>query len=70
MWDLYNRVADRAATLRIRSRHHIEAAFAGHREGDQVRVRRHVPPGVIMNPSWLTNRGVWSIFVRALIGRA
>ncbi|MGD1993068.1 MAG: sulfotransferase [Anaerolineae bacterium] len=69
VWDLYNRIADRAATLRIRSRHHIEAAFAGHQAGDQAQVRRHVPPAVVMNPSWLANRGVWSIFVRALIGR-
>ena len=68
-WDLYARIAGAAATLRIRSRHHIEAAFAGHQDGNGAQVRRHVPPAVLMNPSWLANRGVWSIFFRAIIGR-
>lgn len=70
LWNLYSRGADWALSRRIRSRHHIEAAFEGHQKGDRAQVRRHVPPALILNPSWLANRGVWSIFVRALIGKS
>lgn len=38
--------------------------------GDWAAVRVHWWEGVRQEPSWLTNRGVWAIGVRALFGTA
>ena len=45
----------------------IQEAFAAHANADPARVRRCVSHGLLHNPAWLANRGVWSIGARAIL---
>lgn len=43
-------------------------AFESYEVGNLFAVRREVPLAIIHDPSWLRNRGVWSIFLKSLVG--
>jgi glycosyltransferase involved in cell wall biosynthesis len=48
---------------------YIQEAFAAHAAGAVERVRRCVAKGLLSNPLWISNRGVVSIGLRALLGQ-
>jgi glycosyltransferase involved in cell wall biosynthesis len=47
---------------------YIEEAFAAYAQRDLQRVRRCLLHGLLRNPTWLRNRGVWSLGVRSVLG--
>jgi glycosyltransferase involved in cell wall biosynthesis len=59
----------RRAYARQVSSAYIEEAFAAYAAGDLRRVRRCLAPALLRNPTWLRNRGVWSIGLRSLVAR-
>ena len=63
--------AEDLAQLRSRAlgKLYMTSAFANHKKGDLPKVRRDVPRAVVHDPSWLRNRGAWSIFIRSLLHR-
>jgi GT2 family glycosyltransferase len=48
---------------------YIQEAFAARDNGDAARVRCCIGQGLLHNPAWLANRGVWSIAGRAWLAR-
>jgi glycosyltransferase involved in cell wall biosynthesis len=50
------------------SPHAMGLAFTAHGHQDSALVRRYLPVGVWNDPTWLQNRGVWSIAAQALVG--
>lgn len=50
------------------SRHYMTRTFAARREHNRRAVRQALPLGIINNPAWLANRGVWSTAVWAFTG--
>jgi hypothetical protein len=52
---------------RLLSQRHIQAAFAAAASGQLRRVRAHLRHGIYHNPTWLLDRGVWSIALRSLL---
>ena len=51
------------ATARV----YITSAFESYETHDFSRVRRDLPLAIYHDPSWLRNRGVWSILVRSFV---
>lgn len=43
--------------------------FEGYKQGDLKAVLRSVVPGILNDPTWLRNRGVWSITAKSLLHR-
>ena len=53
----------------LRSRVHMRRVFAAASRGDLPELQIHLWAGLYQDPRWLLNRGVWSLAVRALLGR-
>jgi glycosyltransferase involved in cell wall biosynthesis len=47
---------------------YIEEAFAAYARRDMARVRRCLAHSLVRNPTWLKNRGVWSIGFQSVFG--
>jgi glycosyltransferase involved in cell wall biosynthesis len=47
---------------------YIEEAFAAYERRDMARVRRSLFHSLMRNPTWLRNRGVWSIGAQSMLG--
>jgi glycosyltransferase involved in cell wall biosynthesis len=62
--------ADKRARLesRLLARLHVILAFRGYTANHRSQVVRHVLAGLQHDPTWLRNRGLISIFLRALLG--
>lgn len=56
------------AYIRQVSAAYIEEAFAAYAQRDLQRVRQCLLHGLLRNPTWLRNRGVWSLGVRSVLG--
>jgi glycosyltransferase involved in cell wall biosynthesis len=52
------------------ARAYIVDAFRSYQAGELSDARRRILGGILRDPSWLADRGVVSMFVRSLIGRA
>lgn len=50
----------------VKGRFYMHCFFEGHRRGDSRAILRSVLPGILNDPSWLWNRGVWSITVKSI----
>ena len=50
---------------KILSNTHITYAFQQYKRGEKQLVGTNVLKGVFIDPGWLSNRGVWSIFIRS-----
>lgn len=50
------------------SQFYASTAFAGHARGDMAQVRRSIVPAIVLNPTWLKNRGVLSMLLEMSIG--
>jgi len=50
----------------VRARLYMHRFFESHRQGQVREVLDSVLPGVLLDPKWLRNRGVWSITAKAL----
>lgn len=58
----------RSTRLRVLGHLDIVRAFRAHAERDWAQVRRAAITGLLRNPKWLKNRGVWSIGLQAFTG--
>jgi len=52
----------------IASNYHMQQVFRDHASGCDRELRPHLVKGIWHNPSWLLNRGVWSIGGDAFLG--
>ena len=43
----------------------MRQVFLGYEKGNWVQVRKHIWHGLTLDPSWLRNRGIWSILSQA-----
>ncbi len=48
----------------------MSIVFSAHQAGDRKLVRKLIMSGLYANPSWLRNRGVWSIMADAYLGKS
>jgi glycosyltransferase involved in cell wall biosynthesis len=53
---------------KAKARVYITSAFESYHIGNLSQARRNVQRAILSDPSWLRNRGVWSIFFRSLVG--